>query len=134
VAPGKRGRAVLRLPSPDQVAALEADADLVALLAKLETVDVVSGGDDPAPAGVGVAGSVEVFLPMEGLVDLDRERKRLAKELESVEGWLRGCRAKLANEKFLANAPEAVVQKQRDLLAANEEKAARLRQRLATLA
>ena len=133
VQPGKRGTAVLRVPSAEQVGGLKEDADLIALLAKMKTVTVIAGGEDPSPAGVGVAGSVEVFLPMEGLVDLDKERARLTKELAAVEGWMKGCRAKLGNEKFTANAPDHVVQKQRDLLAENEAKAAKLKELLDSL-
>jgi len=133
VPPGRRGRAVLRVPSAEDVAPLAAGAPLVSLLAKLEDVEVVSGGADPQPAGAGLAGAVEVFLPMVGLIDLDKERARLAKELTRVEGWLQGSRAKLANEKFTANAPEPVVQQQRDLLVENEAAAAKLRERLANL-
>ena len=134
VAPGKRGRAILRVPEPAAVAPLTAGTDLIALLAKLERVEVVHGGEDPAPAASGVTDSVEIFLPMADLIDLDRERERLSKELQKLEGWITGCHAKLANQKFVANAPEAVVQKQRDLLADNEAKAAKLRERLAALA
>ncbi|MCP4571943.1 MAG: valine--tRNA ligase [bacterium] len=134
VQPGKRGRAVLRVPSAAEVDPLAAGGPLIALLAKLEDVAVVCGGADPEPAGAGLAGTVEVFLPMAGLIDLDKERARLEKELARIEGWLKGCRAKLANEKFTANAPDHVVQKQRDLLADNEDAAAKLRERLASLA
>ena len=134
VQPGRRGRGVLRTADGEEAGALAAAAPLVALLAKLEDVAVVTGGDDPAPAGVGVAGEVEIFLPMAGLVDLDKERARLDKELGKLEGWLKGCRAKLANEKFVANAPGQVVAQQRELLAENEAKAATLRERIAALA
>jgi len=133
VQPGKRGKAVLRAPGVEQVADLKEASDLVALLAKMETVTVVTGGDDPSPAGVGVAGTVEIFLPMEGLVDIGREKARLAKELDGIEGWMKGCRAKLANEKFMANAPDQVVAKQREMLAENEEKAAKLKEMLDSL-
>ena len=132
VPPGKRGGAVLRVPA-DEVATLQTDAERIALLAKLETVEVVHGGDDPAPAGVGVAGGVEIFLPMVGLVDLEKERARLGKELAKIESWIEGCQAKLDNAKFVDNAPAAVVDKQRELLAENEAKAVKLRQRLAAL-
>ena len=124
---------MLRVPDEAARTSLAARAELVALLAKLETVDVVCGGEDPAPAGVGVAGTVEIFLPMKGLVDLDKEKARLGKELEKIEGWLKGTRAKLANEKFTANAPEHVVAQQRELLAENEATAARIRERIAAL-
>jgi valyl-tRNA synthetase len=133
VQPGKRGRAILRAPTTKESVELEAGLSLIALLAKMETVEVVTGGEDPSPAGAGVAGSVEVFLPMEGLVDLEKERARLAKELVGIENWMKGCRAKLGNEKFTANAPEHVVQKQRDLLAENELKAGKLKELLAAL-
>lgn len=133
VPPGKRGTAILRPESEAGVDRLRAAVDLVALLAKMETVDVVVGGEDPSPAGVGVAGTVQIFLPMKGLVDLDKERARLQKELAKIEGWLKGCRAKLANEKFTANAPAHVVQQQKDLLAENENKAATVQERLKAL-
>jgi len=130
VAPGRRGRAVLRVAAAARVAPLAAVADRIALLAKLESVTVVHGGEDPRPAGIGVAGDVEIFLPMAGLVDLEKERERLGKELAKLEGWIAGCRAKLANANFVENAPADVVQKQRDLLAENEAKAGTLRERL----
>ena len=134
VQPGKRGQAVLRVPSAAEEPLLAAGADLIGLLAKMEEVVVVSGGEDPAPAGVGVAGTVEIFLPMKGLVDLDKEKARLEKELARIEGWLKGCRAKLSNDNFTANAPEQVIAQQRDLLADNEAKAERIRERIAALA
>ncbi len=132
VPPGRRGHAVLRAPAElhDELAA---DAGTIALLAKLVEVSVTTGGRDPAPAGVGVAGAVEVFLLMAGLVDPDKERERLGKELAKVEGWLRGCRAKLENAGFTSRAPAEVIAQQRALLAENEAKAARLRRRLAAL-
>jgi len=134
VQPGKRGHAVLRVAVDVDTDALAALAPQIALLAKMETVTVTCGGDDPAPAGVGVAGTVEVFLPMKGLVDLDREIARLTRELEKIEGWIKGCRAKLANEKFTANAPEKVIAQQRELLAENEAKAVRISERIQALA
>lgn len=135
VAPGRRGHAVLRAARAEDAAMLAgAAAERIALLAKLESVDVVTGGEAPRPAGVGIAGQVEVFLPMAGLVDVARERERLGKELAKVEGWIAGCRAKLSNEKFVASAPAAVVQQQRDLLQENEATADKLRQRLSGLA
>jgi len=133
VAPGRRGRAVLRAEGAGEADELRADGPLIGLLAKLEKVEVVRGGEDPRPAGVGVVGTVEVFLPMEGLVDIERERQRLAKELSKVEGWLTGCRKKLANPGFVDNAPDEVVQKQKDLLVENEARAQTLSERLAAL-
>ncbi len=133
VNPGKRGHVVLRVPEAEEVKALHSVVDDIALLAKLETVEVVCGGEDPAPAGTGVSGTVEIFLLMAGLVDLAKERLRLTKELDKITGWIRGCEAKLGNEKFTANAPADVVRKQEELLEENRATAATLAERLRVL-
>jgi len=131
VPPGKRGSAVLICEEQEQLAGLQANAERIALLAKLEEVAVRHGGEAPSPAGTGLAGTVAVYLPMAGLVDVAKEKERLAKELAQVEGWIQGGRRKLENESFTARAPEDVVQRERDLLRDNEAKAETLRGRLA---
>jgi valyl-tRNA synthetase len=133
VQPGKRGKAILRVPTAEEVGGLQGSSGLVALLAKMEAVDVVCGGADPSPAGAGVAGTVEIFLPMEGLVDMEKEKARLARDLAKIEGWMKGCRAKLANENFTANAPDHVVQQQKDMLAEKETEAGKLKEMLDAL-
>ena len=133
VQPGKRGQAILRVANSEKQEDLSDVAELISLLAKMEETLVVVGGDDPEPAGVGVSGTTEIFLPMKGLVDLEKEKARLEKELGKIEGWMKGCRAKLANEKFTANAPDHVIEQQRSLLNENEAKAERLRERIVAI-
>ena len=65
--------------------------------------------DDLGERVAGVTGDVEVLMPLEGAVDLDKERERLQKALAKVEGELAGLDARLANDGFVNNAPEAVV-------------------------
>jgi len=130
VPPGLRGQAILRCDQDDQAERLGVSAKRIALLAKLENVTVVVGGETPSPAGTGLAGTVEVFLPMAGLVDEAKEKERLAKELAQVEGWIIGSRKKLENENFTARAPEDVVARERDQLGENEAKAEALRARI----
>ncbi len=134
VPPGKRGHVVLRTADDKRREALSEDTERIGLLAKLERVEIVTGGDDPTPAGVVVVGTVEVFLLMDGLVDLDKERERLAKELAKVEGFINGGRNKLGNEKFTARAPREVIDRETAQLAENEARAEALRVRLSALA
>ena len=133
VPPGRRGHVVLRVADEARREALHTDAERIALLAKLETVEVAVGGDDPSPAGVAVAGTTEIFLLMTGLVDLDKERDRLAKELARVDGFIDGGRRKLGNDKFTQRAPAEVVDREKAMLAENESRADALRKRLAAL-
>jgi valyl-tRNA synthetase len=113
VPPGRRGHALLRCHE-DSRADVDAVRTHVEVLAKLESVDVLVG-EAPAQAVTAVVDHVEVFLPLEGLVDLDRERQRLGKERDGIQQRLHGVRAKLANEKFTAKAPADVIQRERDL-------------------
>ena len=60
------------------------------------------------------------ILPLEGVIDLDKERARLDKEIGKAQGEIKKIEGKLGNEKFLARAPEEVVEEQRERLADNQ--------------
>ncbi|MCG2769950.1 MAG: valine--tRNA ligase [Anaerolineae bacterium] len=80
-----------------------------------------------------VSGGVEVYLPLAGMVDLERERARLAKELERLGGEMARAEKLLANERFVAKAPAAVIQKEREKLEGYRERQTRLQMRLEEL-
>ncbi|MDT8341075.1 MAG: valine--tRNA ligase [Longimicrobiales bacterium] len=83
-------------------------------LARVETL-LWSG---PEAGAVGAADvlhdGTRVFLPLAGLVDLEKERARLDREIERLVGVLRGTEAKLANRNFTARAPAEVVARERE--------------------
>ena len=74
-----------------------------------------------------------MYIPMAELVDLDAERKRLSKELEKKKKYQSGIEKKLSNEKFLAKAPEDVVQREKDNLAKAQREIEQLESSLAAL-
>jgi valyl-tRNA synthetase len=90
--------------------------------------------DKPEQALTLVVGSVEIYLPLAGMVDLAAERERLQKELAHVEQGVARSEKLLDNEGFTGKAPAEVVQKERDRLAGLQSQAAKLRERLAALA
>ena len=59
---------------------------------------------------------VEIFIPLEGLIDLEVERQKIQKEITRLEGSLAGIEKKLSNEKFVANASPEVVEKELSLI------------------
>jgi len=87
----------------------------------------------PQNAATLVVGNTTVYLPLAGMVDLAEERARLSKELERTEADLQRRQSKLANESFVSRAPAAVVQREREALAAAETTATKLRERIAAL-
>lgn len=98
-----------------------------------EVTWLAEGQDEPAGSAVALAGQLKVMVPMGGLVDLDAERQRLGRELEKREQDHKKISAKLANPKFVQNAPEAVVQTQADRLAQVEAEITALKDQLARI-
>jgi valyl-tRNA synthetase len=102
------------------------EVSLIAALAGLDAknVSVVanSQGSFPRPEGsVGlVAGAVEIFLPLSGLVDQEEERARLSKALAETEAQISRLEGLLASD-FANKAPKPVVQKEQEKLAAYQE-------------
>jgi valyl-tRNA synthetase len=84
--------------------------------------DVSLGEEAPEGSAQIVVGEATVCLPLKGLVDFAAEISRLEKEIEGIDKDLKVVGGKLNNEKFVANAPDAVVQENRDRLAELEEK------------
>ena len=69
----------------------------------------------------------EVIIPMESMVDLEAERKRLQKEIEESQAEVAQLEVRLKDRAFLTRAPAAVVDKERQKLAAVKDKLERLR-------
>ena len=92
---------------------------------------------DGAAGAIGAAAvlrsGAQLFVPLEGAIDLDRERERLGGELERIDSLLRATEAKLANEQFVQRAPTEVVQRERDKLASYREQRDKLMQTLRVL-
>jgi valyl-tRNA synthetase len=108
------------------------NAALIKRLARLGEIAVA----DAAPKGAVtlVLDDCAVNLALAGVIDVAAETARLKKSLAKAEKEIGGLKGKLANEKFLANAPEEVVEENRERLASAEVEAARLTAALARLA
>ncbi len=120
-------------PDADKRAVLEEFADSVATMVRAERLDIVDKGVVPDDAGHGMAGDVELVVPLAGLIDIEAELEKLARERKKLDKELARVSGKLKNEKFLANAPVAIVAKERAReeelqarLAKNDESLARL--------
>jgi len=87
----------------------------------------------PAQALTLVVGGLEIYLPLEGMVNLTAERERLAKEIEALSAVITRSEKLLANQDFTRKAPIHVVDREREKLAANREQKAKLEERLKIL-
>ena len=101
------------------------EVSVLAKAMRAESVEFVPAGSDLAmPSKMTRFGTV--YLSLDGFVDKAAERARLEGEKQRVEGFVKGGEAKLANEAFVAHAPEAVVAEARRKLAENKEKIVQL--------
>ncbi|MGB5914056.1 MAG: class I tRNA ligase family protein, partial [Phormidesmis sp.] len=81
----------------------------------------------------GVTGTVQVLIPLTGVIDVDALRAKLEKDLVKAEGEIKSFTGRLSNKGFVDQAPGAVVQGARDALAESEKQATLIRERLAML-
>ena len=125
VPPSKKAALIIVTQKPD----LFADAEpFMKRLAWASQVTVQS--EAPADAGKMVAcvtQACQVLMPMADLVDLDKERERLEKELENAENMVKRTQAKLQNESFVSRAPQNVVDAEKEKLQKYGELAEKLR-------
>lgn len=116
--------------------ALPVDADLAARLALLAGAQSAAcNAEYAAPKGTPTALTPlgELFLPLEGLVDVEAERTRISKELEKITKEIAKSKAKLGNASFVDRAPAAVVDQERARLADWEAKQTQLQNMLTSL-
>ena len=111
VPPGKTVEAVL-VPVAAARAVLEEEAGLIGRLTR-STATVAERAPEGAAAHALIAGGSSVVVPLGGLVDLEKECRRLRAELEALEKQLAALRGRLGNESFLARARPDVVEAER---------------------
>ena len=133
VHPTAKINASIICPDADKQELIRSFTGAIGGMTRTDTLEIMRSGTVPDDAGHVLVDDIEVFVPLKGLIDvegelakLDREHKKIDKELMRVVG-------KLRNDKFLKNAPEAVVlkekAKQKEMetrLAKNAESVARL--------
>jgi len=113
--------------------AIEANRSFVEHLGNISKLSVAESIPKPKHSAAEVVGRTEVFVPLEGLIDLGAERSRLEKKLGEVRSKLDGVRRKLGNESFTTKAPAEVVERERSKAADLEAQAEALERNLAEL-
>ena len=118
----------------NQAAILEAQASIIEFLARTEKPQLHTElPQKPEQSMSLLAGQVEIYLPLAGLLDIGKELGRLDKEIGQAQQEIERLQGKLANEAFVAKAKPEVVEKEREKLAAQEERIGKLKDRRAEL-
>jgi valyl-tRNA synthetase len=131
--PGKKLELLVHPSSESGKQLLEDESDRISALVRASSLLIVDRFDEGLIAARGVSKGFELAIPLEGLLDLDSERARLAKELARAEKDLAGREKKLHNPSFLERAPADVVEKERTICSDIREKVQRFRSSLQNL-
>jgi valyl-tRNA synthetase len=105
---------------------LAAETKVLALLCGAGEISLDPSYEAPKGTPVALTPVGEIYLPLEGLVDVEAERSRLSKEIEKIQVEVKKCEAKLANPSFVDRAPPAVVEQEKARLAEWQAKLAQL--------
>ena len=135
VAPGRKSEAILQLASAELVQLFELNASYVKTLAAVDPLNVsLTTPEKPENAMAAVVSGVEIYMPLKGLIDVDKETARLNKELLTLDKELARVSGKLSNEGFVAKAPPDVIEKEKAKQQEFEEKVKAINERLSYLA
>ena len=112
ISPARSIRAFLRGSNEQDKDFLKLNRVYLQKLAKLESIEWLNPDDATPACATSLHNSVEVLVPLAGLIDVSAETARLEKEIGKLEAGLKSVTGKLSNEKFVSNAPDAVVAKE----------------------
>jgi len=130
VSPAKQVECTVVPSSAECITAIEAGQDTIKPLAKLSDLRIAS----QAPTGERFASAhlpmADVYVPLAGLVDVDKEIARLTTDLAEVERELARSQAKLSNEQFVSKAPAHIIEKEQRIVQELTDKRAKLQERL----
>lgn len=114
---GKKAEVIICANNPEYTVYLKDGANYILSLASAESLSVEETlAAKPTQAATAVVHGIEIYLPLKGLIDLDKEIARLEKELTKMEGEIKRIEGKLANEDFAAKAPAEVIEKEKEKL------------------
>lgn len=93
----------------------ERQGDLISL-GKIGTLKISGKVKKPELSSSAVVGGLEIYVPLEGLIDIEKERERLSKDISAYEGRIKAVQSKLNNPDFVTRAPEKIVDHERKKL------------------
>lgn len=135
VAPGKKSEVILTFATDELKEVFIQNEGYLKVLAGAEPVAILEAdAQKPENAMTAVVNGVEVYLPLKGLIDVEKETARLNKELATLDKELARVSGKLSNAGFVAKAPAEVIAKEKEKQKGFEEKRIAINERLTYLA
>ena len=133
VPPGKMADVHIRIDQKNWQQLLQENQSYLTNLAKVKLMDIGRDVKKPPQSASAVVRGIELFIPLEGLIDIETEKTRLQKEITRLEDQLEKLNQKLSNQNFVGRAPKEVVEKERQKKQKYEENLEKFKNNLVTL-
>ncbi|AFY61691.1 valine--tRNA ligase [Synechococcus sp. PCC 6312] len=133
IKPGLKITTILQGQNPDELAVLKSGQAYIEHLARVETLTITSESAANEKVFAGVVGTVEVLIPLAGVVDVSALQEKLTKDLQKVTQEIESVQKRLGNPGFVAKAKPEVVEGAKAALSAAEQQAKILQARLGRL-
>src|SRR5690606_30576765 len=124
---------IVKPSSEAELAILTSNEEFIERFCGTSTLEIAIGKAAPDKAMSAIVTGAELYLPLAGLLDIDKEIARLEKEIEHLNKEVERVEKKLANEGFVAKAPAKVIEEERSKMKDYAEKRNKVVQRIAEL-
>ncbi len=130
IAPGKLLPLLVMNASAQDQARTTRHRAVIDFLARVQDIRFLAAGESAPDSATALLGEMKLLVPMAGLIDKSAEIARLQKQIEAKRKVINGSEQRLANPQFVANAPAAVVEKERATLAEHQRAVSELETQL----
>ena len=93
----------------EQISILNSYSSIIKSLAKIDKIEMTENAKKPVQSATAIVDNMEIFIPLQGIIDFDLEKKRLHKRINELKAHLSNVNKKLQNEDFLNRAPENII-------------------------
>ncbi|BCE02277.1 valine--tRNA ligase [Marinicellulosiphila megalodicopiae] len=122
ISPKKALTVILQNTSESELTCLNNNESFLKTLANIEDIQILGKDEETPLSATALIGQLKVSVPMAGLIDVAAEQARLQKEVTKITKEMQRIEGKLNNQKFMANAPEDVVTKEREKASGFQQK------------
>ncbi|MEA3500152.1 MAG: valine--tRNA ligase [Candidatus Marinimicrobia bacterium] len=113
VPPSKKANVLIKDKFEKYKNILNKNSDYITSLGKIENLTIDKNIKKPNLSATAVVENLQIYIPLEGLIDIDKEKQRLEKEIGNFKGRLKAVQGKLQNPNFVKRAPENIVDHER---------------------
>jgi valyl-tRNA synthetase len=118
ISPAKKVDILLDMPNPEEGEIVRQNTAHIQSLARVDSVQVAAKVAKPEASATAVFGENQVHVLLKGLLDFQEEQRRLRKEIKKIEKDMEAAEKKLSNKQFMEKAPEDVIEKVKEKVAA----------------